>query len=187
MTQEKHSAESRIDDGGAAFPVRMGYYSQGMSLRDWFAGMALQGILANPATILSDIFKDGEGWHCPETIADCAIESADALLAAVKPAARKPAEQRCEYCGGCGMIAGKEPDDDVMNTPCPRCNPHAEPEWIEWNGSPCCPVADGVIGDFKFRDGGIVEETNLFDWHWEHDTLNPRDEEIIAYRIGGKP
>jgi hypothetical protein len=36
-----------IDDGGPAFPVRMAYYSTGMTLRDWFAGMALQGLLAS--------------------------------------------------------------------------------------------------------------------------------------------
>ena len=27
---------------------------QGMSLRDWFAGMALQGILANPSAVHTD-------------------------------------------------------------------------------------------------------------------------------------
>ena len=42
-------------DGGPAFPVQDEVYgngerqygSNGMSLRDWFAGMALQGLLAN--------------------------------------------------------------------------------------------------------------------------------------------
>lgn len=29
----------------------------------------------------------------------------------------------CSACGGCGMLPGTKPDDDVMNTPCPRCNP----------------------------------------------------------------
>lgn len=40
-------------DGGPAFPVSVGmgplsanFASPGMSLRDWFAGMALQGIMA---------------------------------------------------------------------------------------------------------------------------------------------
>jgi hypothetical protein len=31
-----------------------------------------------------------------------------------------------EFCGNCGdlgMIPGTEPNDDVMNTPCPKCNP----------------------------------------------------------------
>ena len=42
-----------MNDGGAAFPLAMpggygaGQYEVGMSLRDWFAGKALQGLLAN--------------------------------------------------------------------------------------------------------------------------------------------
>ena len=28
----------------------------------------------------------------------------------------------CSVCGGCFMIPGTEPNDDVMNTPCPKCN-----------------------------------------------------------------
>jgi hypothetical protein len=45
-----------IDDGGTAFPTadtiypngQMQFGSNGMSLRDWFAGMAMQGMLSNP-------------------------------------------------------------------------------------------------------------------------------------------
>lgn len=33
---------------------------------------------------------------------------------------------RCSACGGCGMLPGTEPDHDVMNTPCPQCNPWAK-------------------------------------------------------------
>ena len=32
----------------------------------------------------------------------------------------------CSACGGCGMLPGTAPDDDVMNTPCPQCNPWAK-------------------------------------------------------------
>lgn len=32
----------------------------------------------------------------------------------------------CPTCGGCWMLPGTGPDDDVMNTPCPDCN-----EWAE--------------------------------------------------------
>lgn len=42
-----------INDGGPAFPVadeNQGWGSPGMSLRDWFAGQALAGLLADPAT-----------------------------------------------------------------------------------------------------------------------------------------
>jgi diphthamide synthase subunit DPH2 len=37
---------SEIDDGGAAFPSEY-YAEQGMTLRDYFAAAALQGLLAN--------------------------------------------------------------------------------------------------------------------------------------------
>jgi hypothetical protein len=29
----------------------------------------------------------------------------------------------CSACGGLSMIEGSRPDDDVMNTQCPECNP----------------------------------------------------------------
>jgi hypothetical protein len=35
-------------------------------------------------------------------------------------------ESDCSVCGGCFMIPGTEPNDDVMNTPCPKCNGHSE-------------------------------------------------------------
>jgi hypothetical protein len=35
------------DDGGFAFPTGDQHNDPGMTLRDWFAGMALQGILAS--------------------------------------------------------------------------------------------------------------------------------------------
>ena len=53
----------KIDDGGPAFPNP--YYSDvdGMSLRDWFAGMAMQIVFGEP-----------------EEIANSAYELADAML-----------------------------------------------------------------------------------------------------------
>lgn len=42
----------KVDDGGCAFPTETAMsYSNGMSLRDWFAGMALQGIISDPSPI----------------------------------------------------------------------------------------------------------------------------------------
>ena len=32
----------------------------------------------------------------------------------------------CSACGGCTMLPGREEDDDVMNTPCWKCNEHAK-------------------------------------------------------------
>lgn len=43
----------QINDGGPAFPSKANNTDkfEGMSLRDWFAGQALAGILASPNTI----------------------------------------------------------------------------------------------------------------------------------------
>lgn len=40
----------QIDDGGPAFPAQDNYngHFPGMTMRDWFAGQALVGVLANP-------------------------------------------------------------------------------------------------------------------------------------------
>ncbi len=51
-------SDNKIDDGGPAFPVPpftqpngdFDWGRDGMSLREYFAGQALMGILANPAS-----------------------------------------------------------------------------------------------------------------------------------------
>ncbi len=60
------------DDGGPAFPVYAPGLSNGMSLRDWFAGQALAGIAVRD-TVLP--FEDE---------AAAAYRYADAMLAARK-------------------------------------------------------------------------------------------------------
>lgn len=60
------------DDGGAAFPEQ-GVHG-GMSLRDWFAGMAMQGILA---------WGSGKSLT-PEQVAEDAYDTADAMIEARK-------------------------------------------------------------------------------------------------------
>lgn len=71
------------NDGGSAFPVHGGHPGDdprnqilggGMSLRDWFAGQALAGIMANPKSWLDDdkVLRAG----------DAAYRYADAMLAA---------------------------------------------------------------------------------------------------------
>ena len=69
---------STINDGGPAFPFQDGYGRvSGMTLRDWFAGQALAGLLA----------KYGLGEAEPESMAADSYAYADAMLAAreVKP------------------------------------------------------------------------------------------------------
>ena len=73
---------SKINDGGPAFPVPMvpwqdGFINvecAGMTVRDWFAGQALAGIMANTKllTILAESNRDP---------ALCAYETADLMLA----------------------------------------------------------------------------------------------------------
>jgi hypothetical protein len=62
---------SEIDDGGLAFPSEY-YAEQGMTLRDYFAAAALQGILANPTEVSSS------------TVIKASYEYADAMLTARK-------------------------------------------------------------------------------------------------------
>ena len=66
------------NDGGPAFPTHGNpdtFTSSGMSLRDWFAGMAMQGILAS-----SD--NQNGGYVTLEAMASDAWKTADAMLKA---------------------------------------------------------------------------------------------------------
>ena len=75
-----------MKDGGAAFPHRITIISQhggaehqehlvhdGMSLRDWFAGMALQGLLSHSCN------KDIPIWKAKDAVVR-AYEMADAMI-----------------------------------------------------------------------------------------------------------
>lgn len=59
-------------DGGAAFPVATidGFSQDGMSLRDWFAGQALAGMMAR------------HGITSPDDVAQASYRIADAMIAA---------------------------------------------------------------------------------------------------------
>jgi hypothetical protein len=101
-----------IDDGGPAFPHgeivqdmldeegrfvgnRVGQPSAGMTLRDWFAGQALQGTYANPEffRMLVNLRKEmlGSGRTALEcdkldqqVVSTICITAADSLIAALK-------------------------------------------------------------------------------------------------------
>jgi hypothetical protein len=71
---------STIDDGGPAFPAERheDFAHQGMSLRDYFAAKALQGMLSN-----SEFMQDDNG-HRNNTFANyarAAYMQADSMLA----------------------------------------------------------------------------------------------------------
>ena len=81
-------SSGKKDDGGPAFPVAEDHkvadqfqWTQGMSLRDWYAGQALAGMLAH-----STRYRPRQGapsnWH--DAISEEAYELADAMLAARK-------------------------------------------------------------------------------------------------------
>jgi hypothetical protein len=77
---------SKIDNGGPAFPAtaltwndRLSQYQDGMSLRDWFAGQALMGLLSGQ-------FRDSSRENFT-TLPGEAYAMADAMLESrkVKP------------------------------------------------------------------------------------------------------
>jgi hypothetical protein len=82
-------------EGGAAFPVSTAlHWSPGMSLRDWFAGQALAGVMANSNIKPTETF---------ETIANHAFAFADAMLAErekTKPVEVKPGDDWTPHDGG---------------------------------------------------------------------------------------
>ena len=80
-------SDEKIDDGGAAFPSLREYTTadgwvsraDGMSLRDWYAGMALQGMMSRDDFTI-DIDKEVHGLQR----AQVCLLMADAMIAARK-------------------------------------------------------------------------------------------------------
>lgn len=71
--------DDKIDDGGPAFPTEnSAAHHPGMSLRDWFAGQALAGLLSD-ASLNNCV--DFEGI---DDYASAAFDAADAMLEARK-------------------------------------------------------------------------------------------------------
>lgn len=65
---------SDTNNGGQAFPAGL---SSGMSLRDWFAGMALDGLLSDPRRIEIEHGDSAAGEIC-----EWAYKFADLMLEA---------------------------------------------------------------------------------------------------------
>lgn len=70
-----------VNDGGPAFPYTTSddkHYG-GMSLRDFFAAHALQGLLANPHWVVA--LQVSVGGEAPQALIAIAFKHADAMLA----------------------------------------------------------------------------------------------------------
>lgn len=87
------------DDGGPAFPsevmqtkimdgsshdLRQYWLKGGMSLRDWFAGLAMQAWLTNDQAVVVLREKYGDQELLQVAVAAVACEQADALIAQLK-------------------------------------------------------------------------------------------------------
>lgn len=73
--------EIKIDDGGPAFAMPPTEYHEGqggMTLRQYYAGLAMQGMLSFPGTLNSNQTKT------PANTANLAVSFADALIAELK-------------------------------------------------------------------------------------------------------
>jgi hypothetical protein len=64
---------NKINDGGPAFPADFQLYSTGMTLRDYFAASALNGLIAS--------VQPGQIWSCEEIGVTC-YRMADAMIKA---------------------------------------------------------------------------------------------------------
>lgn len=81
----------KIDDGGPAFPVMHsidGNWQKepiekfmGLSLRDWFAGQAMVGVIVGSAVVQEET---GTASDYPSRVAEGAYEIADAMLSTRK-------------------------------------------------------------------------------------------------------
>lgn len=97
-TSTSASVQDPIDDGGPAFPVPPGIWTQlpgdsgsewsaperGMSLREWYAGLALQGIIACPGTSIGADGKPMSASVFREAASRAARLYADALIAELR-------------------------------------------------------------------------------------------------------
>lgn len=75
---------AEIKDGGSAFPVSpspstTGAVYGGLTVRDWFAGMALQGVLASPMDLIR-FAKENHTTPIKAAVA-AAWDAADAMIA----------------------------------------------------------------------------------------------------------
>lgn len=75
-----------MKDNPQAFPVAVSertessFYEEGMTLRDYFAAKAAQGIMANPTEMESRLYTNTELESFEKSVAYFSYELADAML-----------------------------------------------------------------------------------------------------------
>ncbi len=70
-----------LKDGGPAFPVPDPAWANGMTLRDWFAGQAIQGLLIARAAAIDHGSQPRTREEEVSSASDAAYIVADAMLA----------------------------------------------------------------------------------------------------------
>ena len=94
---------SEIDNGGTAFPVSEDTaHFPGMTLRQWYAGMALQGYLSNPTSFGPPVPESDK--YNPRLVADVSANFAYMLADAMIRAGEK--DSPCQPNG----VVGKSED-----------------------------------------------------------------------------
>ena len=71
-----------MEDGGPAFPTDYALHHEGMYLRDWFAGHAMQGMLASMPAHEHPRFVHGFDRQVASGLASISYAIADAMLKA---------------------------------------------------------------------------------------------------------
>ena len=83
-------SDQEIDDGGPAFPGSytgqdgLPVWSNGMSLRPYFAGLAMQGLIHGITKFHDDPGMENIIVNRPNDVADLSVLYADTLIAALK-------------------------------------------------------------------------------------------------------
>jgi hypothetical protein len=88
-------------------------------------------------------------------IMDKSQDSEAAETARIKDSPEVDPSTACSACGGCTMLPGSEEDDDVMNTPCWKCNEHAKLCGNCWNA--CQPFDVPPLGDHVHCNHPVIE------------------------------
>ena len=185
------------DSGGAAFPGSVRDNSKklrrnpGMTLRDWFAGKAMVGLIANPqnsgsATVAAEIAYDIAdamiaARRCPASCVDASEHPADEHQVGLMSASEAAPDvlSACPICGEMPRI-GRTCSDVITWIACASCEIERDTE-AEWNllaadreaaQAEAVPVDDRSL---QFRIGEIGNQVhNIACEHQDDEDLSER-------------